>query len=109
MLGRDFDYYHLVHLKRVELFSIPQPDIEITAKRRQTDRAKLCIEGYWGKKQDVVNRRPQIVQSSSGLIAIVVMTLFTIILYNKVITKMVIGPLDDHAYCSPSAFTHLRL
>ena len=28
---------------------------------------------------------------------------------DKIITTMVIGPLDDHIYCVRSAFTHLRL
>ena len=28
---------------------------------------------------------------------------------NKIITTLVIGPLDDHTYCTQSGFTHLRL
>ena len=33
----------------------------------------------------------------------------TIVCLNKVITTMMIGPLDDHTYCTRSAFTHLEL
>ena len=34
-------------------------------------------------------------------------SIYTITQIHKVITTMVIWPLDDHAYCARSAFTHL--